>query len=263
MLVNVSRRAIRWVLVSAASLAAVIPSSARADEAARCSDAADKGQELRDAHRLVEARELLRVCAQSLCPLVIQKECSKWLEGVESSLPTVVVSARDARGAQVVNVTVTVDGRPFAALLDGQARPIDPGVHTFHFERQGQSVEQQVAVREGERNQSITVVLDAPGGGAPPAALASLEPQEQRAIPWKATGWAVGAVGIVGLGVGTVFGLLATSEKEPSSLRLRRLLRRGSARRRSPLRDGIDDRTRRRRDLRGGWVRDRAFRAER
>ena len=224
MLVNVSRLTLGRFLVGACLLTTAFP--AHADEVTRCSNAADKGQELRDAHKLVEAREMFRECGRAQCPAVIQRECVKWLADVDQSLPTVVVSAKDARGMQLVDVTVTADGRPFAAQLDGQARVIDPGVHTFRFERGSAMAEKKVAVREGEKNQSIMAVLDTPGVAAtafgapaagPPASDANATREAAPAAAgmhlWTATGWVLGGAGVVGVGIGAVFGLIASSDK--------------------------------------------------
>jgi hypothetical protein len=104
---------------------------------AACFDAATEGQSLRDARRLVEARERFRVCAQDECPVSMKGDCAAWLADVEKSLPTVVVSTRSETGTEVTDIVVLVDGRPFISMVDGKSMAIDPGPHTFRFVRTG------------------------------------------------------------------------------------------------------------------------------
>lgn len=192
--------------------------AARADEAQTCAEAANQAQRLRDARKLVEARSPLRTCAGSQCPRFIQKDCAQWLEEVDKSLPTVVVTAKDAEGRYLVDVKVSVDGAPFASLLDGQAVPMNPGLHAFHFERSdGASVDQQVPVREGEKNQGIVGLFAKPAVTATPKAPAVANGDRAPAGPWRTIGWAVGGLGIVGLGLGVTFGMIAASDKSDAA----------------------------------------------
>jgi hypothetical protein len=162
---------VKVVLASAVLLVlAAAPRQASADEKAACLDASTQGQTLRNAHRLVEAREQLRICARRECPGAVQRDCGEWLDGVERSLPTVVLSAKDASGGDLIDVTVTVDGGPLVKKLDGEALPMNPGAHTFRFDlADGRNATQQVLVKEGEKARPIAVVLGATATPAPPA----------------------------------------------------------------------------------------------
>src|ERR1700733_10293046 len=91
--------------------AILVAAPAFADEKAACLDAASKGQRFRDTHKLVEAREQLRVCAAAQCPAVVQSDCANWLADVEKALPSVVLSAKSGTGVDLVDVTVSVDGQ--------------------------------------------------------------------------------------------------------------------------------------------------------
>jgi hypothetical protein len=195
---------------------ALVATAALADDKAACLDAASKGQRLRDTHKLAEAREQLRVCAAAHCPAVVQSDCANWLADVEKALPSVVLSAKTAAGADLVDVKVSVDGQPLVSKLDGQAVSMNAGPHTFHFEGvDGTGLDLQRLLKEGEKNQAVAVVL----GAAPPAPSASQgtvpapEAPSRSSSPWKTVGWVLGGVGVAGLGVGTVFGVLATGDK--------------------------------------------------
>ena len=213
------------LLLAAGASLALTSTLARADGKAACFEAASKGQSLRDAHRLIEAREELRVCARRECPAMVAKDCASWLDAVEQGLPTVVISATDGAGHDLLDVKVTLDDKPFATRLDGSATPVDPGPHKLHFEGpDGTQLDQHVVMREGVKNQNIAVVLGqaspaAPLVAAPPTAApatvppAPAPPPPEKSGPLRTVGWVVGAVGVAGLGLGTGFGVKAISDK--------------------------------------------------
>jgi hypothetical protein len=183
-----------------------------ADEKAACLEAASKAQNLRDAHKLVEARDQLRVCARVTCPAVVQSDCGNWLVEVEKALPTVVVAARSPAGADLIDVKVSVDGTLLVSKLDGQAVPMNAGPHTFRFEGPaGATVDEQVLVKEGDKNQPITVVLGAPVAATPPPT----NPVNTGGgpSPWRTVGWVTGGLGAAGLVMGAAFGLVAVYDK--------------------------------------------------
>ncbi len=206
-----------WLgLVCSTTLAAPL---SFADDKAACLDGAAKGQRLRATHKLVAAREQLRICANARCPSIVQSDCARWLDAVEAALPTVVVTAKNAAGP-VAEAKLIVDGQPFAARLDGRATPIDPGLHTFHLETaDGAILDQQVVVPEGEQNMRVALELRLPSQGAPATRgdPASGTPVRATASPWKTVGWVLGGAGVVGLGVGAAFGLVAMNDKNDAN----------------------------------------------
>jgi hypothetical protein len=215
------------LLLGLACSAALVATPALADDKAACLDAAAQGQSLRDAHKLIEARQQLRTCAAAGCPAVVQRDCTDWLADLDKALPTVVVTARNGAGAALVDVKVTVDGQPLLSKLDGQALPMNAGPHTFHFEGIDGALDQQVVVNEGEKDQKVAVVLGAAPTPAPPApapadapslpaAPATPAPPEDPGSglgTQKILGVVAGGIGIVGLGVGSAFSALALSQK--------------------------------------------------
>jgi hypothetical protein len=187
------------------ALLAAAPNAAA--DATACAQAASQGQTLRDAHKLLEARDQFRACAATTCPRVLQPDCTMWFQDVEKAIPTIVLQAKDGGGGDLIDVRVTVDGQPFAMRLDGLAVAMNPGAHVFRFELpDGASVEKQQVVREGEKNSTVLGVFpkkeappppapvsEAPGPlAAPPVAPAAPLPQPalpppptpiQRAVP--------------------------------------------------------------------------------
>jgi len=201
---NVNARLLRTVFPLALLFAAP---SVRAEDKAACLDATAKGQSLRDAHRLLEAREQFRLCAQASCPAVLRHDCAAWLNELEPVIPTIVLSMKDGAGADVLDARVTLDGRALVDTLTGTAITVDPGPHSFRFERRdGAAVEQQVLVGEGQKNVAVVARLPAPPVAPAPRPVAS-------SSTLRTAGWVLGGVGVAGLVTGGVFGALAVADK--------------------------------------------------
>ena len=177
---------------------AVVPSTAHADDTGACIDASARGQEQRDKGKLRDARESFLACSRTACHAIIRTDCAAWLADVEARTPSIVVSAQDPDGRDVADVRVSLDGQPLADHLEARAIPLDPGEHTFRFERAGSlPVTRAVILREGERRRVISVRFS-------PEAKA----EKRRSIP--AAPIALAGVGLLG---GGVFAGLAWSAK--------------------------------------------------
>jgi hypothetical protein len=200
----------------------------RADDKKECADAYVSAQSLRAEHKLLAARAQLRICARPQCEHLMQgqliKDCTTWLGEVEASLPTVVLSARDAGGNELQNVKVSIDGTEVAQVLDGRAIEIEPGSHVFAFaDAQGASVTQTAVILEGTRNQTIQVTVGSaqpPAPAPPPPTIPppfvpppEPEPPASQGSPLRVIGLATGGVGIAALASAGVFALLASSAK--------------------------------------------------
>jgi hypothetical protein len=172
----------------------------RADDKAVCLEATERGQSLRATHKLVEARKQFLACARAECPAIVQQTCGGWLTEIEKSLPSVVITAKDASGADVVDVTVTVDGEPLVTKLDGEAISVDPGRHVFRFSSpDGTMLERPAVIKEGVKDQGLAVVLGTARSGS-------------QGAPWKTAGWSIAGVGVVGLVAGAISGGVAIGE---------------------------------------------------
>ena len=198
-----------------------------ADEKAECLAAASTGQTLRDAHSLIEAKESFQVCARPSCPALVQTDCGAWLDAVERALPTVVLAAKDGEGRDLIDVVVSVDGKPFARKLDGQAVPMNPGAHDFRFDRaDGTTATSRVIVKEGEKAQEISVAF-APAVVSPPPDAVSPLPVAPPPAPADATANAralqralalvLGGVGVAGIAVGGGIALDAKSKDDTAA----------------------------------------------
>jgi hypothetical protein len=212
----------------------------------QCIDANGKAQDLRRSGKLAAAGEQLRVCAAPSCPAMVRDDCTKRLDELDRAQPTIVFDAKDGAGNDVGQVRVTMDGAVLAAKLDGAALAVDPGEHTFTFEAPGKpAVTKTFILKEAEKARRERIVLggvaqaaaSAPIGppspaaaaaapsparapvaaaSTPPAAQAPSEPAPSSAPAGggggrKTLGLVLGGAGVVGVAVGSVFGLLASS----------------------------------------------------
>lgn len=184
-----------------------------------CVAAYDRAQDLRRTGQLVAARAQLITCSQPTCPPAATDDCIQWLHDVEQSLPSVVVSARDASGREAADLRVFVDGALLADAQSGRALEIDPGAHTWRFESSlGPAVEEHVTILEGQKRRAISVILGPPASGK--ASSAPVAPPGPAAAPERPIGvmtWVLGGVGVAGLGVFAGFG--ARSLGDESALR--------------------------------------------
>jgi hypothetical protein len=151
--------------------ALAVASLARADDKAACNEAFDQAQMRRDEGKLLESRRLLRVCSRPTCTSTQQTLCSEMLGDVEARLPSLIPSARDGTGAELVDVSVLLDGVPVATTINGRAIDVDPGLHTVVFERtDGTRLETKALAAERGKGKVVSVTFGQPTlpVGAPP-----------------------------------------------------------------------------------------------
>jgi hypothetical protein len=209
------RRALRSTLLASLVLAGLVSAADAAaddDTAHACATDASDGQKLRDEGMLLAARAKFVQCSREQCVGGVSTDCAKWAAELESRLPTIRLSARDASGQNVVRVRTLIDGQLVAETLDGKPIPVDPGSHKIRFEAAGHApIEQEAVVREGERARPIVVTL--PFNSEPPAE--NLEPpppkKRERSTPWPL--FVVGGVSLAALGMFGYFGLTGQNDK--------------------------------------------------
>jgi hypothetical protein len=189
----------------------LLSSPALADDAA-CIAASEGALTLRQHGQLHEALKQLAVCADTACPGEVKAECSRRIEEVTALMPTLILAAKDGSGNDLYDVKVSLDGAPLATALDGRPLSVDPGEHLFVFEQTGQApVEKRLVLREGDHDRREAVVIGQP----PPPVLPPPPP------PAKPSWWTTqrtlavigGGLGLVGVGLGTSWGLYAISSQ--------------------------------------------------
>jgi hypothetical protein len=128
-------------------------------------------------------------------------------------MATVVFDVRDAQDRPLTAVTVLIDGRVLSASVNDEPVPVDPGEHQFQFRIAGQAeLSRSVTIREAEKDRQIRVQIQngatgEQGTATPPS------PPEKNARVQRTLALASAGLAVAGVGVGTVFGLTAWSQR--------------------------------------------------
>jgi hypothetical protein len=191
---------------------------------ADCLAASDASLKFGNEHKLRAERTQLLVCAAATCPADVRKECLRRVDEVNAAIPTIIFEARDAAGNDLSAVTLTMDGQLLSERLEGTPLSIDPGEHTFVFETAGQEpITRHLVVRESQKERREPVVFGAVAAKvSPPAPMvgAGVQPSSDATPPTPSLGTqkvvalVAAGVGVVGLGLGVTFGLIAISKKD-------------------------------------------------
>ncbi|HEY3821653.1 MAG TPA: hypothetical protein VGL81_31015 [Polyangiaceae bacterium] len=216
-------RGTRVATCAAAAIVLVASTGRAAPTKEQCIDANSNAQQLRRESKLLSARQALLTCSEPSCPAIVRNDCAARLDEVQKAQPTLVLDVKSRGGDDLTDVKVTLDGAPFSVKLDGTAVAVDPGQHTFTFEADGfESVTKTLVLKETEKDRRERIVLRRTPKVAPEGAStgspAPLPDEPIVAEPAHGLGtqrWlaiAVGAAGLAGVAVGSVFGLKASSD---------------------------------------------------
>jgi hypothetical protein len=224
-----------WALVaipaSIITATAGVPHQAHAANGptvAECLTASETSLKSRGQHKLKDARAQALICASRTCPADVRTECTKRVTELNGIIPTLVFEVKDPNGDDVPGVKVTMDGDVFAERLDGTAVPVDPGEHAFAFSANDKTVNKTLVIREGDKGRRERIVLGekspppaattAPDTTAPPPADDTKrphdEPQKKGASGMSGMrigGLVAGGLGLVGVGLGSYFGITANN----------------------------------------------------
>lgn len=188
----------------------VTPASA-SESTAACLQAYESGQRSRQEGDLVSAADEFLVCGGPACPARMQRDCQRWLDDVERSIPAVVFRVRDDAGNLLRDVSVSIDGGA-PRRLDGRALLMNPGEHEVVFESAGcRPLRTPVFVTEGEklepREVTLATLAAASGEqGALPSSSgvtlespgAAAEEPSRSTLAWPLTAGALGLLGGAG-----------------------------------------------------------------
>jgi hypothetical protein len=181
-----------------------------------CLAAYESSQLRRRDQALLEARKQLRTCASDQCPAAARSDCVKWLGEVDAEIPSVIFEATE-KAVAVFDVSVKIDGVTTADRLEGHPVELDPGLHTFTFERKGEApAEAKLIVRPAEKARVVSVELS-PAPPAPPAAAPSPETRKVELAwvrPIPASVYVAGAVALVGLADFALAGALGHAKQQ-------------------------------------------------
>ncbi|MBI5534797.1 MAG: hypothetical protein HY898_18875 [Deltaproteobacteria bacterium] len=164
-----------------------------------CVEAHRDAQQLRRTMKLLAARDKLIACAGASCPGLVQQDCANWLNEVQQSIPSAVVSARDPDGHEVAQVRVSIDGRAVIDRLDGRPMELDPGAYRFRYEHEGSvPIEADVVMQTGVKNRVLQVVFK--------------RPQQTARNGRRTAGWVLAGTGAAALVSFGVFAALGESQ---------------------------------------------------
>ncbi|WP_394832119.1 hypothetical protein LVJ94_36940 [Pendulispora rubella] len=178
----------------------------------RCTEAAVSGQKLRATGALRAASERFALCLARDCPGVVRRDCGKWLGEIGEAMPSMVFQVVDAQGNDVHDGAIFFDGEELTGAMQGRAVPVDPGSHVMAYVQGDERVEQNVVVREGERNRHLQFRLAnrnvpvVPSFDKLPSSDAAPAPTSPS--PWP---WVLGGAGVAALGIGTGFWIAGTN----------------------------------------------------
>jgi hypothetical protein len=198
----------------AAAVAVAVSSGAPARAAGgsdACLAAPVEGQKLQRAGKLLDARDRFASCSLNTCPAEVVEDCMRWARQVDDALPSVVVAARDTKGKDLLDVRVSIDGKPPAEMSTRAVR-LDPGSHTFVFQREGSAdVKQQVMLREGEKREVLATFGAPPDTSSPTTPATSTATVSERPVPVAA--WLAGGVSGLALISFATFGTLGVMDR--------------------------------------------------
>lgn len=118
-------------------------------------------------------------CAHARCPRIVQADCEQWLGELDRSMPTVIVSAKDAHGNDLVDVRLFVDQVPVAEHADGKPVALDPGDHQLRYEAQGYPpIEDRIVASAAEKNRRLSVRFGASAQVEPADVVAPAHPSK-------------------------------------------------------------------------------------
>lgn len=214
-----TRRLASGLLASILALSVAGPVGAKPPrENDRCIEAFEHSQELRREDKLLAARRELESCVAPTCPGPIVKACKTWLAEVAQALPSIVFRARRPDGEVVKNASLTIDGAPVPAGLDGQPIDLDAGEHRVTIRTaEGDDATARVTVKAKEKARETWVQLPArkvepPMPAPPPPPL----PSRRGLTAGPATLLSMSAVGL-----GAFIGLGASARGDANDLRSR------------------------------------------
>lgn len=206
----------RMAGVLALAILGVPATALAAGKKEECIGAFDKGQRARREGHFKEAKESLLICSAQECPAVVRADCADVLRQVDAAQPSIVLKAADAKGADLTDVTVELNGASFATSLDGRALPVDPGKLSLVFKRPPwEPVTVNVVVAETEKNRIVAATLGppAPASVVPPPAPPGPVEQARSTVGWIVPG-ALAAVAVGGFAFGGIVRLGAGNDAD-------------------------------------------------
>lgn len=175
--------------------------------------------------RVVEGTENLnRVVRETLAPnapkafVKAQERAKELLPAARAKIAKLTVTVNAPKGAEIA---VRVDGEPMNSANLGTERPVDPGEHTIEASAPGHtSAKAKAQLKEGGA-ESVTLTIEVDPNAPKVAVSHPTDPKPKDTPPppppressSKVPVFLAFGVGLVGIGVGATFGVLASGKK--------------------------------------------------
>ncbi len=189
------------------------PAPARADDETQCRASYVAGQRrYKLEHDPLGGREQLLICART-CPDALRASCGRWLMEIEAELPSIVVKALDARGQDVLDASLEIDGKPVSGYVEGTPIEENPGEHTVVVTRPGlPPARESVLLHAGEKLRVVEVWTEPRAAARPVPAVTTTT---RRPVP--AASVALAGVGAALLASFGVFAIWTTVEYDQTN----------------------------------------------
>lgn len=133
-------------------------------------------------------------------------------------IPSVLVRLE---GALPADVQLQIDGVPIAQELLGEARPVNPGAHKIQGQRGTEQAVVELVLAEAEQKPAVlrfqSVVAAAPPVDSSPSSAPASESSQPGLGQQRLFALIAGGVGVVGIGVGTVFGFKSKANHDEAA----------------------------------------------
>lgn len=182
-----------------------IDAGAQAPSKDQCLDAYERAQLSHKQGKLGAARDDYRICGHEKCPKLVQKDCTAAAQALEKDIPSIVPKAR---GAELSELSVTVDGQPLPQAAGDGSYELDPGAHVLELRSSdGRIVSKSFTLSAGQRSIEVIGELPAPAPTVTPVAPPPKKPKIKPAV------LVLGGVAVVGLAGFVGFGLSGKSKE--------------------------------------------------
>lgn len=125
------------------------------------------------------------------------------IAALEPKIPSLTIQ----RGEGATVAPITLDDRALGATEIGVAFPVNPGPHVIEATGEGRRpFKTELDLKDGQKETVVvTLLADEPEKPEPTASAEPTTPPEKPSSGMKTAGFVVGALGVVGLGVGATF----------------------------------------------------------
>ncbi len=127
-----------------------------------CLAAHVQAQDEKEHGKISDARKHFLTCAQTTCPIIVQRDCAAGADQLAREQPTLSFVARDGEGADLPNTAVYIDDALVATRLDsGQSYDVDPGPRKIRFSNNGKDQFYAIVVQSSEKGRIVQATFGA------------------------------------------------------------------------------------------------------